>query len=96
MENLKQMKQYPIERDLFCEMFRPAWRKLKEDWDVYIDTDSFRYWYHDDNHYLVHLKSGTLINWYKNLGRCLECNKDLSLEEYKYLSTLWYDELSEE
>ena len=94
--NFNIMKQYPIERSLFCKIFEKPYRILDENWDVVIDTDSFRYWYHDDEHYLVHLESGILINWYKHLGRCLTCNKDLTIKEYKYLAEVFYKELREE
>lgn len=34
--------------------------------------------YHDtfDEFYIIHLKSGTIINWYKHLGRTNTCNKE--------------------
>ncbi len=94
-DNLKEMEQYPIERDKFCEIFR------KIDHDFYDElydttTESFKCWRYNDEYYILHLSSGTLINWYKHLGRCNTCNKDLSIEEYKYIADLLYDELKEE
>lgn len=37
--------------------------------------DDFLLYYKDDNFYIIHLDSGTMINWYKHLGRDNTCNK---------------------
>ena len=90
--NLLPMKQYPIERDVFCKIFR----KIDSDfYDELYDTttDSFKVWRYDDEFYILHIGSGTLINWYKHLGRCNTCNKNLSIEEYKKLADDLYNEL---
>lgn len=90
--NLSPMKQYPIERDVFCEIFR----KIDSDfYDELYDTttESFKLWWYDDEFYILHFESGTIINWYKHLGRCNTCNKDLSIEEYKKLANDLYNEL---
>lgn len=90
--NLLPMKQYPIERDVFCKIFR----KIDSDfYDELYDTttESFKVWRYDDEFYILHLESGTIINWYKHLGRCNTCNKNLSIEEYKKLANDLYNEL---
>ena len=90
--NLSPMKQYPIERDVFCEIFG----KIYDDfYDAFYNTttESFKVWRYDDEFYILHLESGTIINWYKHLGRCNTCNKDLSIEEYKKLANDLYNEL---
>ena len=51
--------------------------------------------YYDDEYWLIYKPSGVVINWYKHLGRCLTVNKDLTIDEYKYLAKLWYNELNE-
>ena len=92
MDNLSPMKQYPIERDVFCEIFG----KIYDDfYDAFYNTttESFKVWRYDDEFYILHLESGTIINWYKHLGRCNTCNKDLSIEEYKKLANDLYNEL---
>lgn len=92
--NLSSMKQYPIDRDIFCDIFG----KIDEEFydDLYDTTTfSFKCWRYDDEFYILHLESGTLINWYKHLGRCNTCNKDLSIEEYKKLANDLYNELKE-
>ena len=92
--NLDRMKQYPIDRQLFVNIFGNVYNEFYDKfYDV--ETESFKCWYDDDDFYILHLNSGTLINWYKHLGRCLTCNKDLSINEYKYLSNLLYKELKE-
>ena len=94
-DNLKIMGQYPIERDKFCEIFSKVYDEFYDEF-FDITTESFKCWYYDDEYYILHLPSGTLINWYKHLGRCNTCNKNLSIEEYKYIADLLYTELKEE
>ena len=49
-----------------------------------ICTDNFHSYHdNDDEYYIIHLPSGTMINWYKHLGRTNTCNKNLSLAELK-------------
>lgn len=94
MNNLSPMKQYPIERDAFCKIFG----KIYDDfYNALYDTttESFKVWRYDEEFYILHLDSGTMINWYKHLGRCNTCNKDLSIEEYKKLANDLYSELEE-
>ena len=92
--NLDRMKQYPIERELFCDIFSKVYNEFYVEF-YNITTQSFKCWYDDDEFYVLHLDSGTLINWYKHLGRCLTCNKNLSIDEYKYLANLLYEEIKE-
>ena len=94
MSNLSCMKQYPISRDLFCEIFIRLYRIMEDEYGLEnFTSDNFKFWWWEDTYYLLHLSSGTLITWYKHLGRCLEVNKDLYLNEYKYLSKLLYEDL---
>lgn len=85
INKLNNMEQYPIERDLFTEIFHKIYIDY---YDSFFNTttENFKLWYSDDSFYILHLPSGTLITWYKHLGRCLECNKDLSIEEYQWLA----------
>ena len=92
MGNLSTLKQYAIDRDLFIEIFSPVYEML---WDVYpYEGADFKFWMCDDEIYLLHKDSGTLINWYKHLGRTNTCNKDLSIEEYKEFVRMLYEELT--
>lgn len=93
MGNLETLKQYAIDRDLFIEIFREIEDYI---WDVYpYEGDDFKFWGYDDEWYLLHKDSGTLVNWYKHLGRTNTCNKNLSVEEYKTFVKMFIDELKE-
>lgn len=90
--NLKTLPQYALDRDVFCEIFGPIYEILI---DVYpYEGYAFKFWYNNDEWYILHKQSGTLINWYKHLGRTNTCNKDLSLDEYKEFVRMLYEELT--
>lgn len=92
MNNLKTLPQYALDRDVFCEIFSPIYEMLI---DVYpYEGSDFKFWGYDDEWYLLHKDSGTLVNWYKHLGRTNTCNKDLSLDEYKEFVRMVYEELT--
>ena len=42
----------------------------------------------DDEFFIVHLPSGTMLGWYKNFGRSNVCNKNLSYAELREFFTL--------
>ena len=71
------------------------------DWDCvwccdFRDTNSFHAFKDEDEYYILHKPSGTMINWYKHMGITNTCNKDLSLEELKLFLLLLRKELIEE
>ena len=37
----------------------------------------------EDEYYIIHLPSGTIINWYKHMGRTNTCNKNLTLDDLR-------------
>lgn len=87
---LSDMIQYPIERETFCEIFKDI------DWfGEDVETDNFKLWRKWDDFYILHIPSGTLITWYKHLGRCLECNKNLTTEDYKTFASMLFDEMKD-
>lgn len=97
---LGKMKQYPIERELFCKIFKKVYMLWYElDPFRYIMTDDFILFYDSNNEtaYMIHKDSGIVISWYKfyHLGRCLECNKVLSVNEYKLFAKLLENDLKE-
>lgn len=57
-----------------------------------METDSYKYWKYDDTYYILHKESGTLVTWYKHLGRCNQCNKRLSHKEYEKFVNDFIDE----
>jgi hypothetical protein len=94
-EALYDMEQYPIERELFVKLFTEIEKRLWYEGIPAVETCNFKYWHYDDEFYIVHKNSGTLINWYKHLGRCNTCNKKLSLKEYEKFVADFEEELSE-
>ena len=50
----------------------------------------------EDEYYILHKPSGTMINWYKHMGITNTCNKDLSLDELRLFLLLLRKELIEE
>lgn len=91
LNNLKPLNQYAIDRDLFIEIFREIEDYIWDDPDY--EGDDFKFWGYDDEWYLLHKDSGTLVNWYKNLGRTNTCNKKLTIEEYKMFVKMFIEEL---
>ena len=91
------LDQYAISREEFTHLFfGKEWLVLDDKlWDNgwYGFTDSFHYFLNEDEYYILHMQSGTLINWYKHLGRTNTCNKTLTLEEYKEFIELFKEEL---
>ena len=101
--NLERNRSYHFVRDemekIFEEVFpldSQAW-----DWDCvwycdFRDTNSFHAFKDYDEYYILHKPSGTMINWYKHIGRTNTCNKDLSLDELRLFLLLLRKELVEE
>lgn len=90
------LPQYAIERDVFAGIFR----KLDDfacDGRLPFEGPDFRFWNYDDEVYMLHKPSGTLINWYKigHTGRTNTCNKTLSIEEYEEFASMLLDEINE-
>ena len=50
----------------------------------------------EDEFYIIHRDSGTIINWYKHLGRTNTCNKEaFTLADLKELLLLLKEDLKE-
>ena len=50
--------------------------------------------YDADEFYIIHRESGTMINWYKHLGRTNTCNKEgFTLEDLHELLVLLKEDL---
>ena len=78
---LEDLPQYHFERDEFVRIFKEvfgSWERV-EDVEVACQgnecLDEFHLYYDSDEFYIIHLPSGTIINWYKHLGRTNTCNK---------------------
>lgn len=77
---LQNMPQYHFERAMFTETFTET--VGQDGCDEIINacierqkTEDFLFDTSDDEYYIIHLPSGTIINWYKHLGRTNTCNK---------------------
>lgn len=92
------MKQYFLDRDLFCKAFHrylPNFEDILSDNGYNLTTDNFKMFRVDDEFYVLHLPSGIMINWYKHLGRTNTCNKDLTFNQYAEFLLLLRRELKE-
>ena len=62
--------------------------------DLPVTTDSFHAWRNEDEFFIAHANSGTIISYYKHLGRCNTCNReDFSLEDLKDFFEAFKEEL---
>ena len=101
--NLENNHPYHFERDQMTRIFEEVFplNSMAWDWDCvwycdFKDTNSFHAFRDEDEYYILHKPSGTMINWYKHMGRTNTCNKDLSLDELKLFLLLLRKELVEE
>jgi hypothetical protein len=101
--NLECNHQYHFTRDEMTKVFEEVFPLNSKEWNWdnvwycdFKDTDSFHSFRDEDEFYILHKPSGTMINWYKHMGRSNTCNKDLSLDELKLFLLLLRTELVEE
>ena len=95
---LKDMPQYPFTRDSFVRIFNEVFRSEQIDaiLDACIETrHAYRFLLtkNEEDYYIIHLSSGTVIGWYKHLGRINVCSKpEATLTDLRYfLQQLRYD-----
>lgn len=80
-EFLQELPQYHFDRVDFIDSFRKVFSS-KEMFDLEIacqehrSLSNFHLYYAEDEFYIIHLPSGTIINWYKHLGITNTCNKE--------------------
>lgn len=96
MSNLDELEQYKIDRDLFCKLFNKHGNISDLMWNFLPDhtTENYKLFRNGDEFYILHLPSGTMVNWYKHEGRTNTCNKDLTVDEYEQFFKILYMELS--
>lgn len=78
---LETLPRYHFDRDDFCKVFGEV---FTDDEIIDIDvmcgypqnTENFLLYRWEDEFYIIHRDSGTIINWYKHLGRTNTCNKE--------------------
>lgn len=90
---LQELPQYHFDRDAFVSTFEQVFTN-DEIFDLEImcvkhtTLNEFLLYYHCDleEFYIIHLSSGTIVNWYKHLGRTNTCNKEnFSIADLKNL-----------
>ena len=88
---LQELPQYHFDRDAFVSTFEQVFTN-DEILDLEImcvkhtTLNEFLLYYHCDleEFYIIHLSSGTIVNWYKHLGRTNTCNKEnFTIEDLK-------------
>ena len=78
---LQELPQYHFDRDAFVESFKKVFStdeifELEVACQEHRALSDFHLYYAEDEFYIIHLQSGTIINWYKHLGRTNTCNKE--------------------
>ena len=87
------LEQYPIERIIFANMFNHIAEII---YDIYpYESSDFKAWYYEDEWYILHKPSGTLINWYKHCGRINTCNKKLSVAQYQEFANMFLEDIKD-
>lgn len=76
------LPQYHFDRTEMCKVFDV--RFMEWFWD-YLNSDNgeFALRHSDDEFYIIHYRSGTIVNWYKHMGRTNTCNKPLTLDDLR-------------
>lgn len=96
---LDTLPQYHFDRDDFCNVLHDVFTK-DELFEIEVKcqehncSDSFHLYYADNEFYIIHLNSGTIINWYKHFGRTNTCNKEgFTLTDFKEFLLLLREDL---
>lgn len=76
------LPQYHFDRSDMCEVFdcdfmNWLWFHMGKANDEFLITKN------DDEFYIIHFPSGTIVNWYKHMGRTNTCNKNLTLDDLR-------------
>lgn len=97
-ENFQDLEQYKIERSDFTNIFNVLVTDYEDKVFPDYEGDAFKTWYNNEEFYILHKPSGTLVNWYKfgHVGRTNTCNKDLTLDEYRIFVQMLIDEINSE
>lgn len=93
MDYLANLSEYYFNRDDFVNTFRKVFTgdefvglevACQSNKNLY--DNEFILYCANETYYIIHLGSGTIISWYKHLGRCNTCNKDgFSLNDLEML-----------
>ena len=86
-EALQDADEYYFDRDDMCSVFDCKFMNWLYD-RVNCESYDFAIQQRGDDFYIIHYPSLTIINWYKHMGRCNACNKDLSLDDLRQFKKL--------
>lgn len=101
-EHLRELPQYHFQREDFLNEFYSVFTsnevlELEEACHNHCITEEFFMLCEEGEYYIIHRKSGTIINWYKHLGRTNTCNVEgFSLEDLHNFLVLLKEERREE
>src|SRR6056297_1014571 len=99
-KHLQDLKQYHFERSNFIEYitkYAPEFIEILWEYgSIPFRTNNFYIFRLEDEFYILHLNSGTLVNWYKHFGRTNTCNKELTLKDLKEFFVKLEIEIKEE
>lgn len=70
-----------IDRDEFIRIFLDIYEILMDIYDF--ENDKIKIWNWEDETFILEKDTGIVVNWYKHLGRCNVCNKELTIENYE-------------
>lgn len=96
---MKTLKQYHFNRDDFTSVFKEIFADHCFDLEVacqeHRETENFLLYCKDyDELYIIHFDSGTIINWYKHIGRINTCNdEDFTLNDLREMLILLKEDL---
>lgn len=86
---LETLPQYHFTREDFVRVMLDVftteeWIDLEVECGANMHIDEFTLMRFEDEFYILHRDSGTLINWYKHAGRTNTCNKpDFTLDDFR-------------
>ena len=95
---MKELKQYHFDRDCFVSVFEEIFANRCFDLECACQehraTDDFLLYFKDDEFYILHFESGTVINWYKHIGRTNTCNdENFTLNDLRQMLILLKEDL---
>lgn len=94
-EFLRDMPEYPFDREQLVTAFKDIIGSCEAEeklYDVVYSSNEFnhvgdfRIWTEEEETYILHLPSGTIVGWYKftHIGRCNFCNKpDMTIDDLR-------------
>ncbi len=99
---LQELTQYPFCRQAFVDTFMQVFSEdeifdLEDSCRLHKEFNEFLLYYDAfEEYYIIHLKSGTIINWYKHLGRTNTCNKEgFSLDDLREMLQMLKEAMKE-